>query len=149
MLAKEVEISQEKMRCHLLTSLRWNCLMFGVLTSWNLSHHIFSSQYILIAVDYVSKWVKAIALPTNDTRVIMKFLKKNFFTSFETPRAIISNAGKHFCNRQFKTLLSKYGIKHCVATYITHKLAAKWRFSIENWRGFQRKWWMLQGKIGH
>ena len=40
----------------------------------------FSSQYILMAVDYVSKWVEAVALPSNDVRVVIKFLKKNIFT---------------------------------------------------------------------
>ncbi|GLU07084.1 hypothetical protein SLE2022_240580 [Rubroshorea leprosula] len=76
----------------------------------------FSNQYILVAVDYVSKWVEAVALPTNDARVVVKFLKKNIFTRFGTPRAIISDGGKHFCNKQFKALLSKYGVTHKVAT---------------------------------
>ncbi|GKV46874.1 hypothetical protein SLEP1_g53835 [Rubroshorea leprosula] len=69
-----------------------------------------------VAVDYVSKWVEAITLPTNDVRVVVKFLKKNIFTKFSTPRAIISDGGKHFCNKQFKALLSKYGVTHKVAT---------------------------------
>lgn len=76
----------------------------------------FSNQYILVAVDYVSKWVEAVALPTNDAKVVIGFLKKHIFTRFGTPRAIISDGGKHFCNRQFEQLLSKYGVKHCVAT---------------------------------
>jgi len=49
------------------------------------SHNNF---YILDAVDYVSKWVKAIATPTNDSMVVLKFLRKNIFTRFGTPRAI-------------------------------------------------------------
>ena len=57
-----------------------------------------SNQFILVAVDYVSKWVEAVALPTNDVRVVAKFLKKNIFTRFGTSRAIISDGGKHFCN---------------------------------------------------
>lgn len=36
----------------------------------------FSNQYILVAVDYVSKWVEAVALPTNDSKVVMNFLRK-------------------------------------------------------------------------
>jgi len=75
----------------------------------------FSNQFIL-DVDYVSKWVEVVALPSNDARVEVKFLKKNIFTRFGTPRTIISDGGKHFCNHQFKTLLLEYGVKHRVAT---------------------------------
>ncbi|XP_022866901.1 uncharacterized protein LOC111386671 [Olea europaea var. sylvestris] len=76
----------------------------------------FSNQYILVAMDYVSKWVVVVALPTNDGKVVIEFLKKHIFTRFGTPRAIISDGGKHFCNRQFEQLLAKYGVKHHVAT---------------------------------
>ena len=76
----------------------------------------FSNQFILVAIDYVSKWMKGVALQTNDARVVMNFLKKNIFTRFGTPKAIISDGGKHFCNYQFKTLLLKYGVKHRVTT---------------------------------
>ena len=76
----------------------------------------FGNKYILVAVDYVSKWVEAAALPTNDARVVTKFIKKNVFSRFGTPRAIISDGGTHFCNRQFEALLTKYGVTHKVAT---------------------------------
>ncbi|XP_059285625.1 uncharacterized protein LOC132039101 [Lycium ferocissimum] len=64
----------------------------------------------------VFKWVKAIALPNNEGRRVTAFLKRYIFSRFETPRAIISDGGSHFCNRLFKTLLDKYGVKHKVAT---------------------------------
>ncbi|GKB40882.1 reverse transcriptase domain-containing protein, partial [Tanacetum coccineum] len=48
------------------------------------------NKYILVAVDYLSKWVEAKALPTNDARVVVKFLK-SLFARFGTPRAIISD----------------------------------------------------------
>jgi hypothetical protein len=57
--------------------------------------------YILLAVDYVSKWVEAVATKTNDARVVLNFLHKNIFTRFGTPRAIISDEGSHFCNKLF------------------------------------------------
>ncbi|XP_073121881.1 uncharacterized protein [Henckelia pumila] len=54
----------------------------------------FGYTYILLAVDYVSKWVKAIATSTNDAHVVVKFLQKNIFTRFGTLRAIISDEVK-------------------------------------------------------
>ena len=39
----------------------------------------FSNQYILVAVDYVSKWVEVVALSSNDACAVIKFLK-NIFT---------------------------------------------------------------------
>nr|GEU29119.1 DNA-directed DNA polymerase [Tanacetum cinerariifolium] len=45
------------------------------------------NRYILVAVDYLSKWVEAKAFPTNDARVVVKLLK-SLFARFETPRAI-------------------------------------------------------------
>lgn len=64
----------------------------------------------------MSKWVEAGAFPTNNAKVVTRFLKKNIFTWFGTPRAIISDGGSHFCNRQFAALLTKYGVRHKVAT---------------------------------
>lgn len=81
----------------------------------------FGNQYILVAVDYVSKWVEAEAFPTNDAKVVTRFFKKNIFTRFGTLREIISDGGSHFCNRQFEALLAKYEIKHKVSTPIILK----------------------------
>ncbi|GJR88144.1 reverse transcriptase domain-containing protein [Tanacetum coccineum] len=66
-------------------------------------------------VDYLSKWVEAKALPTNDARVVVKFLK-SLFARFRTPRAIISDHGTYFCNDQFAKVMSKYGVTHRLAT---------------------------------
>jgi hypothetical protein len=76
----------------------------------------YGNLFILVAVDYVSKWVEAKACKTNDHKVVVQFLKDNIFTRFGTPRAIISDGGKHFCNRVFDLLMKKYGITHKVST---------------------------------
>ncbi|KAJ9566151.1 hypothetical protein OSB04_002117 [Centaurea solstitialis] len=74
----------------------------------------YSNRYILVAVDYIYKWVEAIASPTNDSRVVSKFLKRNIFPRFSVPRIIISDSGSHFIESKFKSLLKKYGVQHRV-----------------------------------
>ena len=78
-------------------------------------HSSYGNQYILLTVHYVSKWVETIATPTNNGKVVLNFLKKNIFSRFGTPRAIISDAGSHFYNKLFDALLVKYGVKHQTA----------------------------------
>ena len=75
----------------------------------------YRNVYILVAVDYVSKWVEAIATPKDDARVVIKFLKKNIFSCFGVPRALISDGGTHFCNNQLKKVLEHYNVRHKVA----------------------------------
>ena len=76
----------------------------------------FGNQYILVAVDYVSKWVEAVALPTNKGKDVVRFIKKNIFSRFGVPRAILSDNGVHFQNYQFRSLLEKYGCKFKTGT---------------------------------
>ena len=76
----------------------------------------FGFSYILVGVDYVSKWVEAIPCKVADHKVVLKFLKENIFSRFGVPKAIISDGGSHFCNKPFETLLTKYGVRHKVAT---------------------------------
>ncbi|CAA7040532.1 unnamed protein product [Microthlaspi erraticum] len=76
----------------------------------------FGDQYILVAVDYVSKWVEAIAAPTNDSSVVIKMFKSIIFPRFGVPRVVISDGGSHFINRIFANLLKKYGVRHKVAS---------------------------------
>ena len=64
-----------------------NILEVELLDVWGIDFmslfpHTYSNQYILVAVDYVSRWVEAVALPTNDDKVVVKFLKKNIFFKF-------------------------------------------------------------------
>nr|GEX59237.1 hypothetical protein [Tanacetum cinerariifolium] len=73
------------------------------------------NMYILVAVDYFSKWVEAKALPTNDARVVVMFLK-SLFARFGNPRAIISDRRTHFCNDKFAKVMSKYGVTHRLST---------------------------------
>jgi len=50
------------------------------------------NEYILVVVDYVSKWVEAVATPYNDAKTVVK---KNIFSRFRVPRILISDGGTH------------------------------------------------------
>lgn len=75
----------------------------------------FGNLYILVVVDYVSKWIEAIITPANDAKVMINFLIKNIFFRHGTPRAIIRVEATHFCNKMFENLMEKYGVKHKVS----------------------------------
>ena len=64
----------------------------------------YGNLYILLGVDYVSKWVEAVPSKTNDHKAIVKFLQDNIFIRFRTPRAIISDGGSHFNNQVLASL---------------------------------------------
>ena len=75
----------------------------------------FGNIYILLAVDYVSKWVEAAACPKNDANTVVGFLQRNILNRFGTPRTIISDGGSHFANKVFDKLMGRYGIKHIMS----------------------------------
>ncbi|XP_039047308.1 uncharacterized protein LOC120187736 [Hibiscus syriacus] len=70
----------------------------------------FGDLYILLVVDYVSKWVEAIATPRNDSKIVLKFLHNHIFMRFGAPRAIISDEGTHFDNKLIAKALQRYGV---------------------------------------
>ncbi|XP_075106813.1 uncharacterized protein LOC142179828 [Nicotiana tabacum] len=108
-------------------------------------------EYILVVVDYVSKWVEAIATRKNDAHVVCAFLKKNIFSRFGTPSVIISDQGTHFINRQFANLLSKYGVTYKTGTPYHAQTSGQVKVSnrelkriLEKYVGSSRKDWSLK-----
>ena len=72
----------------------------------------FGNLYILLVVDYVSKWMEAIACPRNDANTVVGFIQRNILRRFGARRTIISDEGSHFANKLFAKILSKYGVRH-------------------------------------
>jgi len=69
-----------------------------------------------VAVDYLSKWIEAVACKSNDHKLVVNFPKENVFSHFGFPRAIISDGEKYFYNHTFEALMKKYCINHKGAT---------------------------------
>ncbi|GJT73214.1 reverse transcriptase domain-containing protein [Tanacetum coccineum] len=95
------------MRCHKTLSKFAKSLTCGALILWGRSRLQEGTKFIR-GRDYLSKWVEAKALPTNNARVVCKFLK-SLFARFGAPRAIISDRGTHFCNDQFTKVMLNIG----------------------------------------
>ncbi|CAM8889844.1 unnamed protein product [Rhodiola kirilowii] len=72
--------------------------------------------YILVAVDYVSKWVEAKATRCDDAKTVVDFLRANIFCRYGVPKAIISDQGTNFCNRMMAATLKHYHVHHRTST---------------------------------
>ena len=63
------------------------------------------AQYIIVATDYLTKWVEVKATPRNDARTMAKFLFEDIFTKYGLPLEIASDQGVHFVNEVIEFLL--------------------------------------------
>ena len=73
-------------------------------------------EYILVAVDYVSKWVEAMPCKATDVKNSKKMFEETIFPRFRVPRMVISDGGTHFTDKNFHNYLTKHGIHHNVTT---------------------------------
>jgi transposase InsO family protein len=73
-------------------------------------------EYILVAVDYASKWVEAIPCRPANAKNSKKIFEEIIFPRFRVPRMAISDGGTHFIDKSFHKYLMKHGIRHNVAT---------------------------------
>ena len=84
----------------------------------------FGNLYILLVVDYVSKWVKVIACPINDAKTFVGFIQRNNLSRFGAPRTIISDEGNHFSNKLFVKTYELVWIQTCYGTGLSPSV--KW-----------------------
>jgi transposase InsO family protein len=73
-------------------------------------------EYILVMVDYVSKWVETMPCRKASTEESITMIKNGIFPRFGTPRILIRDGGTHFTGKNFKKCLCKLGIEHRVST---------------------------------
>lgn len=74
------------------------------------------NPYILVAIDYVSKWVETISGPKIDSQVVLRLFKNIIFPCYGVARVVISDGGKHFVNQLYDGLLRKHGVRHKIST---------------------------------
>ena len=70
-------------------------------------------KYILVCIDYVTKWVEAKSLFRATEKSIVEFINEEIFTRFGVPREIVTDQGTQFTSTLMQELTTKYGIRHC------------------------------------
>jgi hypothetical protein len=73
-------------------------------------------EFILVVVDYISKWVEAMPYRNSNSKNSKKMFEEIIFLRFGVPRMVICDGGTHFIDRSFHKYLLKHGIHHNVAT---------------------------------
>jgi len=66
-------------------------------------------EYVLVAVDYVFKWVEALPCQTIDSKHAKRMFHEVIFPPFGIPQIVISDGGSHF-------ILADHGVCHKVTT---------------------------------
>jgi hypothetical protein len=73
-------------------------------------------EYILVVVNYVSKWVEALPYQAADAKHSKKMFHEVIFLRYRVPRIVISDGGSHFIDRTFRKALLEVGVDHRIAT---------------------------------
>ena len=103
-------------------------------------------EYILVAVDYVSKWVETIPTRKNDHREVLIFVTRCIFARYGCPRAIVNDGGSHFNNAHFRALLKKYGVHHRVTILYHPQVNGQLEVSNREVKSILKKIIRLDGK---
>jgi hypothetical protein len=98
-----------------------------------------SKNCILVAVDYVSKWVEAMPYRSTDAKTSKKIFHEIIFPRFGIPKMVISDGGSHFIDRSFQNTYQTLGSITISLLYIILKQVARQRHQINKSRIFFRK----------
>ena len=69
-------------------------------------------KFLVVGIDYFTKWVEAEALTTITEKNIWSFVWRNIVCRYRIPRVLVSDNGKQFDNSAFRDFCSELGIKN-------------------------------------
>ena len=69
-------------------------------------------KFLVVGIDYFTKWVEAEALATITEKNIRSFVWRNIIYRYRTPRVLVSDNGKQFDNSAFRDFFLELGIKN-------------------------------------
>ena len=69
-------------------------------------------KFLVVGIDYFTKWVKVEALATITEKNIRSFVWRNIICKYGIPRVLVSENGKQFDNNAFRDFCLELGIKN-------------------------------------
>ncbi|GAU32026.1 hypothetical protein TSUD_147220 [Trifolium subterraneum] len=69
-------------------------------------------KYLVVGVDYFTKWVEAEPLPEITSFRILRFFKRDILCRFGIPQAVVTDNGAQFTDKTFRGFLAKINTKH-------------------------------------
>ena len=100
------------MNCSLVIE-PFGCWGFDFMGPFPSSH---GYTHILVAIDYVTKWVEAIPTKSVDHKTSLKMLKDVICPRFGVPRYHMTDGGTHFTHGAFGKALAKYDVNHRISS---------------------------------
>ncbi|RVW17969.1 hypothetical protein CK203_116634 [Vitis vinifera] len=85
----------------------WGIDIIGKISLKSSSGH----EFILVAIDYFTKWVEAASYAILTSSRVSSFIKSHIIYRYRVPHELILDRGVHF-KAKVNTLLKRYGIKH-------------------------------------
>ena len=100
-------------------------------------------KFLILGIDYFTKWVEAEALATITEKNIWSFVWRNINCKYGIPRVLVSDNGKQFDNYSFRDFCSQLGIKNHYS-FPSHP-QANGQVEITNWSLFKIIKTLLEG----
>nr|KYP55824.1 Pol polyprotein [Cajanus cajan]KYP58976.1 Pol polyprotein [Cajanus cajan] len=69
-------------------------------------------KFLLVAIDYFTKWIEACSLAKITTENVQKFTWKSIICRFGIPHSLVTNNGRQFIAQRFEDFLHELGVKH-------------------------------------
>eukprot|EP00253_Pinus_taeda_P011702 PITA_11702 len=112
----ECQIYQRKMRAP-ATPLH-PIVTIGPFAKWGIDYVTCNPRlagghgYIIVAIDYFTKWAEAMPTLSEDGHTVAQFLFNHVISRFGVPQAIATDHGKHFRNHMMVKLTTQLGLRH-------------------------------------
>ena len=73
-------------------------------------------QYIIVCIDYLTKWAATKAIKVATEENVAEFLRENIFYKFGYSRELVTDQGSQFTSNMIEELLIHHKIKHMIST---------------------------------